>query len=69
MNCTITFQEEEDVASETLRKRLSGGPKLNTSAHALNTHHGRCKPDKVIQIEGRAVSYWIVPQEGSYRNY
>ncbi|HET8562593.1 MAG TPA: methyltransferase domain-containing protein [Candidatus Binatia bacterium] len=35
-------------------------------SHAFDM--GDWKPDKVVQIDGRDVYYWTVPQRGSFRN-
>jgi precorrin-6B methylase 2 len=41
-------------------------PGSRVVSHAFDM--GDWKPDKVVQINGRPVYYWIVPQRGSLRN-
>jgi SAM-dependent methyltransferase len=41
-------------------------PGSRVVSHAFDM--GDWKPDKVVQIDGRDVYYWTVPQRGSFRN-
>ena len=41
-------------------------PGSRVVSHAFDM--GDWKPDKVVQVNGRAVYYWTVPQRGSFRN-
>jgi hypothetical protein len=41
-------------------------PGSRVVSHAFDM--GDWKPDNVVQINGRAVYYWTVPQRGSFRN-